>query len=120
MMRSLSLPRAAAAGLKGAGSLLSRRLFLAAGGRDLGSEIGFLPVDSLAQSIAHKAGDFHRCSDLALSFFHRLGDGLAAVMDKGLLEQADFLVESLQTGLDDLLHHALRLAPVTGFVGQHV
>ena len=39
---------------------LFRQLFLAAGRRDLGCEIGFLLVDSLAESIAHKSGDLDR------------------------------------------------------------
>ena len=62
-----------------------RRLLLAAGRRDLGGKISGLPIDSLAQSIAHKSGDLHRRADLTLSFLDRLGDGLAAVVDEGLL-----------------------------------
>src|SRR6185437_577365 len=86
-------------------------LLLAAGRRDLGCEIGFLLFDSLAESIAHKSGDLHRRADLALSFLDRLGDRFALfVVDKGLLQQADFLVIGLQAGLDDLLDHVLRLA----------
>src|SRR5690242_20794613 len=82
-----------------------RRLLLAAGCRDFGREIGFLLLDSLAESIAHKAGNLHRRADFALSFLHRLRHRLAGVVDEGLLEQADFLVVGLQTGLDDLLDH---------------
>src|SRR6516164_9640824 len=87
-----------------------RPLFLAACGRDLGSKVGFLPLDSLAESIAHKARDLHGRSDFALSFLERLGDRLAGVMDKGLLQEADLLVVGLQAGLDDLLDDILGLA----------
>src|SRR5215216_621465 len=95
-------------------------LLLAAGGRDFGCEIGFLLLDSLAESIAHKAGDLHGPADLALSFLHRLRDRLAAVVDERLLEEADFLVEGLETGLDDLLDHVLGLALLTILVGKHI
>jgi hypothetical protein len=89
--------------------------------RDFGGEIGFLLLDSLAESIAHKSGDLHRRADLALSFLHRLGDRLAGfVVDEGLLQQADFLVVGLQAGLDDLLDHVLGLALLAILVGQHV
>src|SRR5690242_18184823 len=84
-----------------------RSLLLAAGGSHFGSEIGFLLLDSLAESIAHKSGDLHRRADLALSFLQRLGNRLAAVMDESLFEQADFLVISLEAGLDDLLDDIL-------------
>src|SRR5882762_5908894 len=96
---------------------LFRRLFLAAGRRDLGCEIGFLLVDSLAQSIAHKSGHLNRRADLALGFFYRLGDRLAIVlgMDRGLLQQTDFLVEGLQTRIDDLLDDVLGLALLAVF-----
>src|SRR5579859_6832173 len=98
----------------------SLRLLLAAGGSDFRGEVAFLPFDSLAESIAHKAGHLHRRTDLALSFLERLGDRLAAVMDECLLEQADFLVEGLQARLDDLLDYVLGLALLAILVGQHV
>src|ERR1700746_663602 len=96
------------------------RLLLAAGGRDLGCEIALLPLDSLAESIAHKARDLHGAADLTLSFLHGLRYRLAGVVDEGLLEQADFLVESLQARFDDLLDHVLRLALLAILVGEHV
>src|SRR5215470_11158776 len=98
----------------------SRRLLLAAGGRDFRREVAFLLLDSLTESIAHKAGDLHGSPDLALSFLHRLRHRLAGVVDEGLLEQADFLVVGLQAGLDDLLDHVLGLALLAIFVGEHV
>src|ERR1019366_10568126 len=110
MMRSLSLPaRRLPAQIDGPKALLLR-LLLAAGRRDFGCEIGFLLVDSLAQSIAHKSGHLDRCADLALSFFYRLGDRLAILLgvDRGLLQQTDFLVEGLQTRIADLLDDVLR------------
>src|ERR1700733_4179693 len=90
---------------------ISRRFLLSAGRRDLGCEVGFLLFDSLAQSIAHKSGDLDRRANLTLSFFDHLGDRFAAVvgMNRGLLQQADFLVVGLQTGLDDLLDDVFRL-----------
>src|SRR6266700_5228854 len=114
MMRSPSLARAAAS--SPTPGELFRRLFLAAGRRDLGREIGFLLVDSLAQSIAHKSGNLHRRSDLALSFLQGLGDRLGIIVDEGLLDQADFLFIGLQTGLDDLFDHVLGLALLAVFV----
>src|SRR5260370_41635731 len=98
MMRSLSLSTPGGFQATTPNELF-RRLFLAAGRRDLGCEIGFLLVDSLAQSIAHKSGNLHRRADLALSFLQGLGDRLGIIVDEGLLEQADFLVIGLQTGL---------------------
>src|SRR3954471_20811917 len=72
---------------------LLRRL-LAARSLYLGGEIGFLPFDSLAQSITHKSGDLHSGADFALSFLQGLGNRLALfVVDEGLVHQADFLVE---------------------------
>src|ERR1700744_6161317 len=115
MMRSPSLPARPASGANASKKLapegLIQDLFLAAGRRDLGCEIGFLLFDSFAESIAHKSGDLHRATDLALSFLHRLGSRFALfVMDKRLPQQADFLVIGLQARLDDLLDHVLRLA----------
>src|SRR3984957_8845694 len=118
MMRSLSYPRGKPDVTTPEGPF--RRLLLAAGCRDFGPEIGFLLLDSLAQSIAHKSGDLDRRADLTLSFFYRLGDRFGAVVDEGLLQQADFLVIGLQAGLDDLLDHVLRLALLAVFVCQHV
>src|ERR1700741_999554 len=91
-------------------SLRSRRLLLAAGSRDLGGEVLFLPLDSLAQSIAHKSGDLHRRANPALRFLKRLRNRLAVIVDKGLLQKTDFLVISLQARIDDLLDHVFRLA----------
>src|SRR5438105_15210685 len=79
-----------------------RRLLLAAGGGDLGREVAFLLLDSLAESIAHEARDLHGTANLALGLLHRLRHRLAGVVDEGLLEQADFLVVGLQAGFDDL------------------
>src|ERR1700709_1682561 len=108
MMRSLPSNYAATPLRYGRGIL--RRLLLAAGGCYFGREIGFLPVDSLAQSIAHKSGDLHSRADLALSFLDGLGYRLALfVVDERLIQQADFLVIGLQPGLDDLLTNILRL-----------
>src|SRR6267378_8154574 len=64
-----------------------RRLFLAAYRGHLGGKVGFLPLDSLAESIAHKSGNLHRCADLALSFLHRLGDRFGVIVDESLLQQ---------------------------------
>src|ERR1035438_10891032 len=100
MMRSLSLPARRLPAQMDRPKALLLRLLLAAGRRDLGREIGFLLVDSLAQSIAHKSGHLHRRADLALDFLEHLRDRLAVVlaMHGRLLQQADFLVVGLQAG----------------------
>src|ERR1700746_795052 len=67
-------------------------LLLAAGSRDFSGEIGLLLLDSLAESIAHKSGDLHRRTDLTLSFLHGLGNRFAAIVNKGLLQEANLLV----------------------------
>src|SRR5258708_15265111 len=114
MMRSLSF-QTEASDLRD-GRWIPWRLLLSTGRRDLGCEIGFLLFDSLAESIAHKSGNFHRRTDLAFGFLHRLRHRLALfVMDERLLQQADFLVIGLEAGLDDLLDHALRLALLAVF-----
>src|SRR5262245_27359684 len=100
--------------------LARRLLLLAAGGRNFGGEVRFLLLDSLAQSIAHVTGDFHRTTDLALSFLQRLADALLVVEDEGLLQQRLLLVEGLQARLGDLLDHRLGLALLTELVGQDV
>src|SRR6218665_3741149 len=79
-------------------------------GGDLGGEIGFLLLDSLAQSIAHKTGNLDRRTGLALSFLDGLGDALLVVEDEGLFQQGDFLEEGLDARIDDLLDHRVRLA----------
>src|ERR1700726_4837477 len=79
---SLSLARSSPGLRDGRG--IFRRLLLAAGRRDLGCEIGFLLLDSLAQSIAHKSSDLHRRADLTLSFLDGLGDRLGVIVDEGL------------------------------------
>src|SRR5664279_2308964 len=88
--------------------------------RDLGGEVGFLLLDPLAESVTHVTGDLDRATDFAFGFLKRLRDGLFVVEDKRLLDQTDFLVKSLQTGLDDLLYHVFRLALLAEFVGQHI
>src|SRR6202171_4910126 len=95
-------PARASPGLR-CGRGICRRLLLAAGRRDLGCEIGFLLLDSLAQSIAHKSRDLHRRADLTLSFLDGLCDRLGVIVDEGLFQQAYFLVVGLETRLDDLL-----------------
>src|ERR1700722_19698398 len=117
MMRSYPSPREPPAQT---GRKHRPALFLAARRPDFGCEIGFLLVDSLAESIAHKSGNLDRRADLTLSFFQRLADRLGVVVDESLLQQADFLVVGPQTGLDDLLDHILRLTLLAVFVGQHV
>ena len=49
-------------------------------------------------------------ADFAFGFLQRLRDALGRIVDIGLFEQADFLVEGLQARLDDLLDHVGRLA----------
>src|SRR6185437_13047142 len=78
------------------------RSALTGGGRNLGGKIGFLLLNSLAQRVTHEAGDLDRNADRSLGFFQRLRDALGRIVDVGLLEQTDFLVESLQPGFDDL------------------
>src|SRR5215470_5119536 len=96
------------------------RLLFAACGCDLGGKVGFLLLDSLTESIAHKSGDLYWRADLALSFLDRLGDRFSAIVDESLLEEANLLVVGLQAGIDDLLDDVLGLALLAIFVGQHV
>src|SRR5258705_13916248 len=98
MMRSLSLSPPGASEATTPEELF-RRLFFAAGRRDLGCEIGFLLVDSLAQSIAHKSGNLHRRADLALRFLQGPGGRLGVLVGEGLLGRADFLVIGPETRL---------------------
>src|SRR6185437_13987283 len=80
-----------------------KRSALTGGGRNLGGEIGFLLLNAFAKRITNKAGDLDRAADGALGFLERLRDGLGRVVNVSLLEQADFLVEGLQAGFDDLV-----------------
>src|SRR5271155_5672848 len=72
------------------------------GGGDLGGEIPVRTIDPLAQRVAHEARDLDRAADLAFGVLERLADRLVGIMDIGLIQQAGFLVEGLETGLDDL------------------
>src|SRR5262249_60766087 len=66
------------------------------GRRHFGGEILFIPIDAFAQRIAHEAGYLDRAADLALGLLDRLGHVLVRVMNIGLIEQTDFLVEGLE------------------------
>src|SRR5262249_23615615 len=74
--------------------------------RNFAAEIAFSLVDTLAKRKADETGDLDGAADLAFRLLDRLGDGLLTLFDRvALLEQADFLVEGLEAGLDDLLDH---------------
>src|SRR2546430_3280708 len=67
------------------------------GGRsDLGREIGVRPVDAFAQRIAHVTRDLDRGGGLGLGFLDRLRHALVRLVDIGLIEQTDLLVEGLE------------------------
>src|SRR6476659_4798211 len=66
-------------------------------GGDLAAEIGLRPVDAFAQSVARESRHLDRTADLALGFLDRLRNTLVRLMDIGLIEQADFLVEGLES-----------------------
>src|SRR3569832_2649119 len=103
MRYSLSCPRDESGAITRRISAEVSPLLLAAGGGNLGSEVGLFLLDAFTARVAHEAGNLDRAADLALGFLQRLRDRLAAVVDEGLLEQADFLVVCLQARLDDLL-----------------
>ena len=90
------------------------------GCRDLGGEIGVRPVDALAERVAHEAGDLDRRADLAFGFLDRLRDVLVRLVDEGLIEQADLLVEGLEPRFDDLVDDIRRFALRLELVGEHV
>src|SRR3569832_513602 len=93
---------------------------LAGRGRHFGGEVGLLALDTLAERVAHEAGDLDRTADLALGFLDRLRHHLLVVEDERLLEHADLLVEGLQSRLADLLDQSLGLALLAKLVGEHV
>src|SRR3954468_5301456 len=66
-------------------------------GSDLAAEITLRPVDAFAQRVAHESRHLDRTAGLALGFLDRLRNTLVRLMDIGLIEQADFLVEGLES-----------------------
>src|SRR5262245_66442720 len=70
---------------------------LPSGGGDLGREVGAAALlDALAECVAHEACDLDRIPDRGLCLLEGLRDALARIVDVGLIEQADLLVEGLQ------------------------
>src|SRR6185437_17149976 len=58
------------------------------------------------------AGDCDRRADGFFGFLDRLSYALRRIVDIGLVEKANLLIESLEAGFDDLLDHVRRLAGV--------
>src|SRR5579871_2608700 len=65
---------------------------------DTPNELRVLLLDPLADGIAHEAGDLDRGANLAFRLLDRLCDAALRRVgrNKGLLEQAGFLVEGLE------------------------
>src|SRR5262249_49686208 len=93
---------------------------LTGGGRDLGGEIGFLLLDALTECVADKTGDFDRSAHLAFGFLQRLRHTLLVIENKWLLQQTNFLVEGLESRLDDLIDYISRFALLLELVGKHI
>src|SRR5262245_55976334 len=93
---------------------------LTGGGRDLGGEIGFLLLDALTECVADKTGDFDRSTHLAFGFLQRLRHTLLVIENKWLLQQTNFLVERLESRLDDLIDYVSRFALLLELVGKHI
>src|SRR5579883_1672357 len=69
-----------------------------------------LLFDPLADRVAHEARHLDGAAHLAFGFLERLRHTLVGVVNITLIEQADFLVEGLQPGFDDLLDDVRGLA----------
>src|ERR1700722_13234307 len=74
-------------------------------------------LDAFAQRVTYEPGYGDRRADRLFGFLDRLSDSLRGIMDIGLIEEADLLIEGLEAGFDDLLDHVCRLAGV--LLGQH-
>src|SRR4051812_14179506 len=66
-------------------------------GADLAAEILPRPGDAFPQRVGHESPHLDRTAGLALGFLDRLRNALVRLMDVGLIEQADFLVEGLES-----------------------
>src|SRR5215472_13225874 len=96
------------------------RSSLTGGGRDLGGEIGFLFLDALAERIANKTGNPDRTGRFTFGFLQSLCHAFLVVKNERLLQQANFLVEGLQSRLDDLLDHVSRFTLLLELDGKHI
>src|SRR5579864_8541784 len=85
--------------------------------RHFSTEIAGRPFDALAKRKADEAADLDRRTHRALALLERLGDALFVVVDKRLIDEADFLVEGLEPRFDDLLDYIHRFALRLGLVG---
>src|SRR5215472_11372393 len=77
---------------------------------DFAAEISVGPINALAQRIAHEARDLDGAADFAFDILERRGNALGGIMNIGLLQQTDLLVERLEPGLDNLGDRRLGLA----------
>src|ERR1700683_314899 len=85
---------------------------------DFSTEIAGRPLDSFAEGIAYKAGDFNWRASSCLGLLDGLRHALLSLFEREtLFEQANFLVVSPQAGLDDLLDDIGRLTLRLG--GKH-
>src|ERR1700733_1195287 len=87
---------------------------------DFAAEISPGPFDPLAERKAPEAADLDRRADFAFGFLERLRDAFLVIEDEGLIEQTDFLVESLQARLDDLVDDIGGLSLRLELVGKNV
>src|SRR5262245_63191790 len=70
---------------------------------NLRGEITIRPVDAFAKRVAVKAGDLDRRAGALLCRGKRLSDGRLWIVDEGLRQENDFLVEFAQAAFDHLL-----------------
>src|SRR5262249_30629408 len=98
----------------------ARRSMLLGRRRDVGSKVGVLFVDPLAERETRVAADLDRSADLAFRFLEELSDALVRLADISLVQQADLFVEGLEPRLDDLLDDVGRLALRLELLGQDV
>src|ERR1700719_3412900 len=77
-------------------------------------------LDAFSERVAHEARELDRRTDLTLGLFQCLRHALARVVDIGLIEEADLLVECLEPGLDNLVDDIGGLSLRPKLVGKHI
>src|SRR5213080_3702481 len=75
-------------------------------------------VDAFAERISDVPGHPDRTANLARGVLDGLGNALVGLVDKGLIEQADLLIESLEPRFDDLVDDIRRLSLRLVLVGK--
>src|SRR6516164_6220199 len=76
-------------------------------------------LNALAQREPYKSGDCDWRAGLGFGFLDRLRDRFLIIEDEALIQQANFLVEGLQAGFDDLVDYIGGLALRFGLLAKH-